>query len=941
MRKKFSRVIGFLLVSLVVLTAGCGSEQESIFTGGSSLTTQVPSQPVFGKANLGVPFGGGVARAVALDNSTIATSPVDAGGNFRFDSAALPSDFRVVVADSDNSITLASDVRGFIPGTERFFWVTGPTSLVSAYLASHPGETLEGAEARARRVLGLRSHVDLGAGVEESGRSPFSHLAFMVEASQAGGLDPFVRQLVVEMEQANQSIDITPRFQLTRSDFSASLSGLEPGARAIALLLQSNEILQLSVVGDVFEDSLKFVGQGVAGSIINSATSASWTWLSSQLGLSYGTTNQLNEIEGQLNDLIGEIAAFETSVADTNYSNAAAAINTDAIDPLNTLQSNLTTASSGFDPTGNDFTTINGQSQSVQTLLNTLGQFDAENALQEIQNYMLGTNNQTNMNTLALELSVTNVLGVDAPARFARMPWRKNSWLDTALKNQNFYTGYQNLSANWLAESAHQVINLASGINDVIPTLDTAAASLKQQRGQFPYYMPSDNLIVDLENGIMWYAEFQTQRTYSEAVSFASSFSVQGNNYSTPVTYDDWRLPTAFEAVLLQQRGRLYNGGIDSNVEVNSNNGYGDYGRSAAGLPGMGFTNMDNHINSDGDIWYADYFLDTSNNTWIANSNYEFRLNHEKQNTEQKDDDDVRPFFMCRSITRPLYPVGLALFFDPNNPPALPFSTNPIQPIEYLGLGVVTGVNSPANGGYEKVGASLQFTIWQGGNYTAGDFPDSSDNLSGATPEPDPPVANISFDGSTDGVQTVPWFTSDNAELRVSNYPGDEGTEIYTVDDTGANIVTNVTTHAMGYDRSSSSFPVQFSQTHQITQRPINDQGEGRKVLQIQVSPRNRLYDYPNGTTQQENYYAVAFYDNFTVEDVTDQVTWTLLQYDPNSGSTTALPNNYVGAEISNQEPGLLQLDKSTNTIEYFTIQATLDSDTSFSNSVNLQVITD
>ena len=289
---------------------------------------------------------------------------------------------------------------------------------------------------------------------------------------------------------------------------------------------------------------------------------------------------------------------------------------------------------------------------------------------------------------------------------------------------------------------------------------------------------------------------------------------------------------------------------------------------------------------------------------------------------------------MCRSITKPLLPVGLVL--DPSEIPAPPFTTRQPEPIEFLGLGVLQDItlsfqdidtDSEITG--VKAAPTASFRIWQGGPFTRGNFDDSSDNLSSSVPEE-------FVDTLISSLPEICGFTSSTTDLRVSNWPGEEGLLIYGVDQFES-VSGNVTAVATGYDASTNNFPVALT-TSGFPSESVAD----RQPLQIQVSPRNRLYDYPNGTTQNENYYAAEFFENFTVEDVTDDVTWTLLQYDPNTGETTPLPNNYQGAMISNQESGLLQLDKTTNTIEFFQIRATLStSEGSFSNSVNLQVITD
>ena len=103
-----------------------------------------------------------------------------------------------------------------------------------------------------------------------------------------------------------------------------------------------------------------------------------------------------------------------------------------------------------------------------------------------------------------------------------------------------------------------------------------------------------------------------------------------------------------------------------------------------------------------------------------------------------------------------------------------------------------------------------------------------------------------------------------------------------------------------------------------------------RQIKQIQIAPRNQEYTFPSGNSQQDSYFAVAFYDDFTVKDVTHQVTWTVVE-SPGGGSVT-------GAHFSLQDPGLLELTTDQLSTSNLELRATLNG---FQDSVLARAVTD
>ena len=150
------RIQRFLIVSLTVMLAlsgfGCGSDTDDfMFTGDTNTALQGPAT-FAGRFNLGgfSPTGATI-EVQSLDGQILARTETDVAGNYFFHDFRAPADFRVV-ARIGQGAEFASEVRGYSSDGK----VTGmnvATSLASAYLRIHPGESLESAEDRVRRGL--------------------------------------------------------------------------------------------------------------------------------------------------------------------------------------------------------------------------------------------------------------------------------------------------------------------------------------------------------------------------------------------------------------------------------------------------------------------------------------------------------------------------------------------------------------------------------------------------------------------------------------------------------------------------------------------------------------------------------------------------------------------------------------------------------------------
>ncbi len=129
----------------------------------------------------------------------------------------MPKDFRVVVTWDPNGqenvsnlptlglVVLSADVRNYNP-VKDVVYVNPVTTMVTGVLLRHPEFSLEQAQARVRRFLGMPADASLGAALRETQSfqsAYFSESAFLQQANEHGGLVYFMGDLVNQM-LANQ-----------------------------------------------------------------------------------------------------------------------------------------------------------------------------------------------------------------------------------------------------------------------------------------------------------------------------------------------------------------------------------------------------------------------------------------------------------------------------------------------------------------------------------------------------------------------------------------------------------------------------------------------------------------------------------------------------------------------------------------------------------------
>lgn len=922
MRKtKFAGLIlGLALVTTPLV--GCGSSVPDLVANPAA---SQQSEAFVGRLDLGLDVAmpaGAVVEVQDLSGQVLTRAALTPNGDFRLPDSALPDDFRIVVRLAPD-LEFATDIRNY-QNNPVSTNVNVATSLASAYLKANPRASLQDAEDLVRGFLHFPGERRLGQDVEESPRSIFSQYAFFVRAAQNGGWPAYRDQVVSQLSQAPGT---SPVYRLQRSDLrDGNLAGLHPvlvdalrrleasrnfrlGTRSLSAHpeVHIDELLIGDRIGPVAQsagaevNSRSDVRMKIITSItekavetavdlgIDQAIDNGWTHVAEGLGLNYGTTAKLDAIQESLaamQDYLNELG----STIDQDAIEAAANEIADEISTITDLNRDLVSISAETNITDQEqpFT----PTQTVNGLLSSLLGFQAQTALTTIQNSMIGAGEQGSLLENFRDKLLQDDLGVRSSADNGFFAIRNNAIIDESLQAFSYYGGYQQLGANILGEISHlgteasppQNPVSSMQISDEIVT--DAVISLKKQRALTPFYQASDNIFVDLQAGLMWYTVMQGERSMTDGLDHADDFSTTVT-YQTSllssesdqpqglptnvvsVTYSDWHLPTENEYRTLQNRARLVAvDRRDTSVAHSGDNGYGDYDSASQGLTALGFTGLDK-LNDNGSMLCSDWMFDTHGN-WFPEWTGKFDPNNEfifnnggitdiGQTTNQ------RPFLLVRPIGEPVIPVGEdTLIGSPNTP--YPYPWSPIRAEEFPFLGHVSGVVGGGGITLDQLGATLEWQVIVGGSYSMGANNNASESFTKRTY-----TQNLNTYLGTAGSSSAAlldfsdlvWFTSSNENV-VSVTPN--GRMYWHVDNSDTQAV-RFTAHVSDAGGNEKSFDFTVTENPPV-----------RQLVAIQVYPRNRTYSVPNGNQVQEKYYCLAYYSDNTVADVSNEVTWTLVE---------------------------------------------------------------
>lgn len=901
---------GLLFLIVLVSVLGCESRDDLVFTGTSTQDSGV--LPLSGKLFLGVQVPGATVELLAPDGGVLAQTVTDASGNFFFQRPEGLAAFRVKATLAGSSLAFTRDVQ--VSGSEvPFLVVNVPSTLVGQLLSSGQQTDLAAAEAQVAAALGLSP--EALAMLEESRRSPFSHLGFFLTIAQQGGFGDFsVSSLLAQGETAPPYLHTLETLDQPWAALEQELVDLLEPTRQRSLVFVGGSLLSSSagLLGGIF--------QGLGSKVVSNAEEATLTWTGHLLGFNYGINAQFQMINQKLDALAAGIEALSDQLTNSTFSTANSLISP-YISNLQTLQTQADQAAR--------VSQLTDLPQKVPpdtaTYLSSVGSFTAQAALLDIQKACLGTNGATNLVTLgaAISLEDYNFSPTDQPfVSLLGMPVRSNALLDKALTTYQSYAGYQTMAANYLGENVHTPANALSMVTLTRTASDTtnqAAYSLALQRQQLPRYLPSDNVLVDLQNGIMWYLPIQDKMNWSQARSFALSFNLAA---ADGVTYTQWHLPTEEEFKTLQTRGRLVKKSAqDTSIAKNSDGGEGDYGRSTQGVSALGFNNA-GVFNSDGDLWMTQYspLVDNIPSSQTQNVAY-FRLNHQHSNVKGAKASDEYPVILCRSILNG--PAVIGQNVAPVVYPEVDFigpdlrGGQPLQAGEVAALGQLAAIGSPSpDTGSSTPTFPLTYTITLGGQFRAGTSSVGQDeNLRTAT-------YNIQVNSnqshtvepnsnSTTLAQVLSYLLEESQNLfvpyvEVSNFDGSPGQMTNHTNPGGG--PAQVTLKAQSFGANASGL-VTLEGSGPVTVSPSN-----RQLVSLLITPRNVLFDSDN-SGQTQDFLAVGFYDDLTVEDLTQEATWTLTDPGGNPVPGTA-------AKLSTSPLGTLEILSSQ--VPQFSINASI-----------------
>lgn len=939
------RLAGRSLIYLILLSAGLlagcgGSTKEFIHTGTSGGTEFAPVS-VAGRVDPGVPAVGVPVVVTSDDGTVLAQATTDESGSFLFPGFAGPASFRVS-ASLDDEITLESQVTNNPGGA--FVVLNLPTTLASRFSRA-AGVSAEEAKQRVASFLGLAHVADLEHGLSEFDATGFSHLVFFLRAQQQGGIDAYLDLLVQEIQAGG-----TPRtFHLSLDDLEATLDlpevlveefrriQVDPALRRAVLAARMRAVPHLA--GLILDGTSHAQPQGIdlsevrasfiVDTLLDQVLDVTWTHIADAANLNYGTTAMLERIQEQLGEVLDLLSEMSLAIGKQNLDNAVSDVYNQAISQIETYNSRLADLNLGniLAAPETPYTPTND----TQELLSSMQSLATEQNLRIIRNYMDPTTQGTKILVEGQSYILSDLYGQSLTADAGNFPFRNSDLINQLFSILDYYSQYQQLGINLLGESAHIQTNPTNAIITAQRNAEETIDSLYRQRAILP---PSaklpNNVVVDLQAGLMWYTVIQGSKSCSDAVSFANSFSLSDGAGGT---YTDWHLPTLEEYRILRERARMVDSSLrDSAVKHDgSDSSNGNYGYSAQGLTKLGFTNA-NILNSDGGVLFAEWRLIESDHSadryslagdsWY-DENPEFRFNHESSDARATTND--RPFFVVRSIGKPVVPI--ASYVDPDDGPLvarivgvddtnaeIPYEWSEVKDFEYELFGRVSGLQNhtfltpkgSADGLPDRVGGSLIYQFATGGSFAVGGHTYS---LTLPRRVHDSAAAGFSFPTYNGHANAYTALNTRNQLVSFGSTSGD-------VEVTSSGRLRWRAGGSGAFDLALDAFIYSTSgQSSKFSQTIRTSVSSPRKLTQIQMFPRNREYFLTSVASRDEQYYCLAFYSDDTVEDVTnhENITWTAVDRDtgqPVSGASFSTQAN-GHLTVNNTAPQFVRLSVS------------------------------
>lgn len=834
------RYLFFFLLTL--LLAGCGSDASS--PGGP--TAVAPLAPTYqgfilGRVKLEKGLCEGPVEIKTPEGGVLHRLRADKHGWFHT-TGELPTAFRVE-AQRGEDLYVSEYRQGWRRGT---LYVNAATTMASAWWQAHPEADLAEAERKVHAYLKLPAPFKL-SWVSTINCETFDTARFFGNVRAAGGLKPYLATLVKDM-------DSPPRF---------------------------------SALGDFGWEMLKAAGTGLESATVNDAVGS----VVSKMGFNFTTAGALTQIQDALVQVSAQVAALSQQLQGVAAVEALAAtlkpLQTNA-DNIQITVNNITMAITAFNQThGSGGTPFNTPSQ-YPALASTVSQVQNLNLSENLDPIVSALNN-TGPSGLYQLLVVQQMTAMsqEHDTSFNHYPWRFNtltrqqanlvgSFINTISQGGELACEYANLQqqlAPALVEAGNQTRSLAENV--------AAAAQ------QVPDLLPSDELILDCPNQVMWVNSFYGAANYTDASNTADNLEIG--------PYDDWMLPSQqMVLTLIYDRANYI-----ANLPTDGSSTWGNVDTSTytGAFQKLGFDTTNYTQVSYTEDGITGYSTGTTNNegSWI-NTN-----NNKSQNLEMWNgtalaaqsnpssssgsdgyDNTTTSYLICRQF--PGDPETNAPHLDST---LVPLSTVQYYPAPYsMGMLVLGSDNTPAPGSISVInstGGQAQLNYKQ--SFGTGFY-----------------LQQDTFGTSTDGGQydvtrRAVWRSSNPAAASISNFipvdPSPFASPLPSpIPSPPADVVTEcgvVTWHPplSGSPLPSVTFTASLygttniygTSTGNVSQTiTLNPPAGLQPVLkQVNALPINQVYNV-NGHSQLLNCTLIAYYQDGQIIDVSTDAntTWTL-----------------------------------------------------------------
>jgi hypothetical protein len=698
----------------------------------------------------------------------------------------LPSEFRVTARRAGEDTVHSREVRGgYFGGT---MYVNPLTTLASRLVQSSPELTLAQAEDRVRAYFKLPVGYDFDW-VTNAQISPFRPAVFYAEASQNGGLEAYYQKILVKLQNP----------ALYKEESSA----------AAALLT--------TVAGNLFGDTISVLDSGAFGAVTQF------------FGLNLGTTGAINAVSLQLNQVLLDLSSLEGQL---NVTGISGTYNSDR-SALAPSINNITAFSNYI----SNAVQSNGANLDVSALLS------ADTDLLAVEQFLIGSTVDNIIFTYAEYLcSVENKMALSSTDSllYQSYPVRINSRTQKLQQNLQIYLNYLVQGLNNRAELAHMQIPVASQLHQALVAFDTATQVGFQANAQVPALLTSDDIVLDMERGEMWSANFQSECCYYDANNIALNWEEGG--------YDDWRLPP---------RANI-DGFVQSRIgpaKTSDDNGGWQAGFTAFGFGTQNYGRqkyMNNLGRINTDVQGQSFFDQNTNSGALPQNVYQWSGVSDtpatsEYGTYQGDTVDLSTYLIYRPYAST--PETLSLFGDPFAYATLPQSGTLTVTVAGSQLSASTALD--AKGEVTPIADVTARTYWKSSNTamaTVSNYPGAMLNTIGLNQGP---VGQITWHPPIDGSALAP--VSFTGTLWGPSYGGGGGQGPQAV--------------------SSIQGSITVSPPSGLTPLATSLQVLPWNLTSLAVSNQFDVSGLARGTAAQFDMYATTFYQDGQFHDVTGLAT--------------------------------------------------------------------